>query len=428
MLWLLAYNFFLLPLVWIFFRLYSLFNEKVREGFKGRTELFDELLNSISNSVSRLDSKNKTVLIHCASLGEYQQALPFAEELVKKNYNIVLSFFSPSGYKNAKIPDGNIIKCYLPFDTKFKVKKFLDIINPEKIFFIRYDLWLNVLNEAKKRKVELYLVNARYDEKDITWKLPIVLSFKKYLYGFLDKIFVIDEYDEKNYSAKLSGTNAEIIKVGDSKFERVYESSKKIEIKTVIDEKIIKNKKVFIMGSSWKDDEDIILPVLDKISLYEKSLLTFLVPHEPKATKIAAIEAQLYASYPNIKYIRYSKIEDYKDENFIIVDAMGVLYSLYSIAYAAYVGGGLRTGMHNILEPAIFNMPVFFANDVKNSDEDEILIASGCGILVTDSKQFYKDFRNILADKSLRDSIGEKCRLVFKNNLGIAKKVIRMIK
>jgi len=428
MLWLLIYNFFLLPLVWIFFKLYSLFNEKVREGFKGRTELFSELTNSTSNSVSFLDKKKKTVLLHCASLGEYQQALPFVEELVKKNYNIVLSFFSPSGYKNAKIPHGNVIKCYLPFDTKSKVKKFLDVVNPEKIFFIRYDLWLNVLNEAKKRNIERYLVNARYDEKDITWKLPIVLSFKKYLYGMLDKIFVIDEYDEKNYSAKLAGTNAKIIKVGDSKFERVYESSKKVQLKNIIDEKIIKDKKVFVIGSSWKDDEDIILPVLDKIDNYEENLLTFLVPHEPKETKIKAIENYVEQNYPNLKTIRYSHLNNHSYQNVIIVDKIGILYSLYSIAYVSYVGGGRRTGLHNILEPAIFNMPVFFSNDVKNSDEDEIMISSGCGILVKDSRDFYKNFRSILADKKLRDSIGDKCRFVFENNLGIAKKVISQIK
>ncbi len=423
MLWLFLYNILLLPLVWIFFKVYSLFNEKVREGFKGRSEIF----NGLEQSLSALDKNKKTVLIHCASLGEYQQALPFAEELIKKNYNIVLSFFSPSGYKNAKIPQGNVIKCYLPFDTKSAVKKFLSIINPDKIFFIRYDLWLNLINEAKQKNISLYLVNARYDEKDITWKLHVVVSFKKYLYGKLDKIFVIDEYDEKNYREKLNGYKTEIIKVGDSKFERVYESSKKIQAKKIIDEKITEGKKIFVMGSSWKDDEDIILPVLDKIVTYEENLLTFLVPHEPKETKIKAIEDFIGENYSNLKTIRFSHLHNYSYQNIIIVDSIGLLYSLYSIAYVSYVGGGHKTGLHNILEPAIFNMPVFFSNKVKNSDEDEIMISSGPGILVNDSKDFYKNFRQILSNKHLRDSIGAKSKLVFENNLGIAKKVINII-
>jgi 3-deoxy-D-manno-octulosonic-acid transferase len=423
MFWLLIYNIFLLPIVWLFFKIYSLLNEKVREGFKGRNEIFNEL----NSSLNKLDKNKKTVLIHSSSLGEYQQALPFVDELLQKNYNIVLSFFSPSGYKNAKVPQGNVTKCYLPFDTKSKIKKFLSVIEPSKIIFIRYDLWLNILNEGKKRNSELYLVNARYDEKDFTWNFPVISSFKKYLYGMLDKIFVIDEYDEKNYREKLKNYNTEIIKVGDSKFERVYESSKKIQAKKIIDEKIIEDKKIFVIGSSWKDDEDVILPALNKIVLYEENLLTFLVPHEPKETKIKAIENFIEDNYPNLKTIRYSHLHNFSYQNIIIVDTIGILYSLYSIAYISYVGGGLKTGLHNILEPAIFNMPVFFSNKVKNSDEDEIMISAGPGILVNDSKDFYKNFRSLLSNKHLRDSIGEKSKLVFENNLGIAKKVIEKI-
>ncbi|MBS1516274.1 MAG: hypothetical protein JSS63_14665 [Bacteroidetes bacterium] len=423
MFWLLIYNIFLLPVVWLFFKIYSLFSEKVREGFKGRSEIFNEL----NNLLPKLDKKKKTVLIHSASLGEYQQALPFVEELLLKNYNIVLSFFSPSGYRNAKIPQGNIIKCYLPFDSKSKVRKFLSAVSPSTIIFMRYDLWLNILNEGKQKNSRLYLVNARYDEKDFTWNFPVISSFKKYLYGMLDKIFVIDEYDEKNYSGKLKNYETEIIKVGDSKFERVYESSKKIQAKKIIDEKITGGKKIFVIGSSWKDDEDIILPALNKIALHEENLLTFLVPHEPKETKIKAIENYIESNYFNLKTIRYSHLQNYSYQNVIIVDTIGILYSLYSIAYASYVGGGHKTGLHNILEPAIFNMPVFFSNKVKNSDEDEIMISKGPGILVTDTKDFYKSFRKIFSSKHLRDSIGEKSKFVFENNLGIAKKVISII-
>ncbi|MBK8550069.1 MAG: hypothetical protein IPL53_03010 [Ignavibacteria bacterium] len=104
-----------------------------------------------------------------------------------------------------------------------------------------------------------------------------------------------------------------------------------------------------------------------------------------------------------------------------------MLSKLYSLAYLSYVGGGFKTGLHNILEPAIFNMPVLFSNAVKNSDEDEILIQAGCGILITDTKQFYRTFREILNSKKLRDETGEKCKLVFEDKIGVAKKIINMI-
>ncbi len=420
--WFIIYNFIGVPVLWLLFRLYSIFNLKVREGFSGRRDLFSSLNKSLS-----VFSKRKNVLIHSSSLGEFQQALPLVEELRKKKYNIILSFFSPSGYKNSKINLPDVAKSYIPFDSVSNQKKYLDLIKPEMIIFMRYDLWYNILYEAKKRGIKTILANARYDEKDSTWNIPVVSSFKKTLYGMIDTIFVIDDYDESNYIKKLSGENVKIIKIGDSKFERVYQSAKKITSNDFISEKIIENKKVFVMGSSWKDDEDVILPAIDKSLEFDRDLLTLLVPHEPKETKIAFIEKVIESKYKNIKTIRFSELENYKDENFIIVDRVGLLSKLYSIAYLSYVGGGFRTGLHNILEPAIFNMPILFSNDVKNSDEDEILIKSGCGILVTDTKQFYRVFREILNNKTYRDEISAKCELVFRDTIGVAENIVNQI-
>ncbi|MEO8664276.1 MAG: glycosyltransferase N-terminal domain-containing protein [Ignavibacteria bacterium] len=417
------YNIIGVPVLWIIFRVYSIFNSKVREGFKGRRDLFREL------NISLLSlNEDKRVLIHSSSLGEFQQALPLVEELSKKKYDAVLSFFSPSGYNNSKISFPNAVKCYLPFDSASNQKKFLDTIKPEIIILMRYDLWYNLLYEAKERGIMIILANARYDEKDLSWKIPVMSSFKKTLYGMLDKIFVIDEFDEKNYKKKLSDVNTKIIKIGDSKFERVYQSAKRFDPKDrLLPDEIIRGKKIFVMGSSWKDDEDVILPAIDKSLEYNKDLLTLLVPHEPKEAKIEAIEKTIENRFKNIRPVRYSVIENYKDENLIIIDKIGMLSRLYSIAYMSYVGGGFRTGLHNILEPAIFNMPILFSNAVKNSDEDEALISSGCGILVNDSKQFYRNFRELLNDRSYRDETGAKCRQLFINNIGVAEKIINDI-
>lgn len=420
--WSAVYNIFFINFIWVFFKIYSIFNEKVRLGFKGREDLFSEL----KRSLSLLPAANKNILLHSSSLGEYQQALPFTEELLQKNKNIILSFFSPSGFENAKIPKGNIIKTYLPIDTKSNARKFLDIVHPEYIFFLRYDLWFNLMLEAKKRNIKLVLVNARFDEDDNTWKLPVVSSFKKTMYGMLDIAFAIDETDEKNYSEKLKDTK--IIKVGDSKFERVFKAAKNVNTDEFIDKKILTGKKIFVMGSSWKDDEDVILPALDKALEYNNNILTFLVPHEPKETKMKAIEDNLTDKYPQIRSIRISKIIEYSSENMIIVDRIGILMKLYSAADITYVGGGFRTGLHNILEPAIYNKPVFFSNKVKNSDEDEILISSGAGIIVEDTKQFYRRFRELLENDELRIETGNKAKIVFKDNLGIAKKIINILK
>lgn len=422
-LWFVIYNAIGIPAIWIFFRTYSLFNSKVKEGFKSRRDLFSRL----DKSLSAFKEGRKNILIHSSSLGEYQQALPLVDELRKKNFNVILSFFSPSGFNNSKINFPDVIKTYLPFDSVSGEKKFLDSVNPEIIIFMRYDLWFNLLYEAKKRNIKTVLANTRFDEKDKTWFIPVVSSFKKTLYKMIDKIFVIDEHDEAGYRKMLEGSDIKIIKTGDSKFERVYQASKNIVREEIISPEIISNKKVFVMGSSWKDDEDIILPAIDKSNEFDKDLLVFLVPHEPKETKITAIENTIRDNYSNISTIRYSEINNYKGENLIIVDRIGILSKLYSVAYMSYVGGGLKTGLHNILEPAIFNMPILFANRVKNSDEDEILIKTGCGIPVYDTPQFYKILRTFLKDKKLRDETGEKCRLVFKGSVGIAEKIVNEI-
>ncbi|MBK6877544.1 MAG: hypothetical protein IPG99_14130 [Ignavibacteria bacterium] len=420
-LWLVVYNLLGVPAMWLFFKLYSLFNSKVREGLKERRDLFNEL----SRSLSAFDNK-KTVVIHSSSLGEYQQSIPLMDQLLKKNYNVLHSFFSPSGYNNCKLSTKNVGKTYLPLDSFGRSKKFLDAINPEMLIFMRYDLWYNLLYHSRKRKIRLVVANARFDEEDKTWTLPIVSSFKKTMYRMLDDVFVIDDFDAENYKRILDGHGPRVVRAGDSKFERVYQTASVKNVDGIFPGIDMKRKKVFVMGSSWKEDEDVILPAIDKALKYNADLLTLLVPHEPKPTKITAIEKSL-EDHLNIRSIRLSEIENYTDENLIIIDKMGILSRLYSIAYLSYVGGGLKTGLHNILEPAIFNMPIFFANEVKNSDEDEILIENGCGIVVTNTKQFYRRFRELLSDTRLRDEIGSKCKEVFSNSIGIAESIVNKI-
>jgi len=421
--WFSVYNAICIPALWLLFHSYGLINLKVRRGLSGRAHVFRELNNFLKN----INNEKKSIIIHSSSLGEYQQSLPLVEEFHKLNYNIIHTFFSPSGYENSKIPYQNSLKIYLPFDSIFKVKKFLDAINPEYIILIRYDLWFNFLYSARRKNIKTILANARYDEKDIFWKLPVASSFKKNLYRMIDKIFVIDEEDGINYKKKLNSLNSEIIRVGDSKFERVFQASQEIAKNNFINEEILKGRKVFVIGSSWKEDEEVVLPVVNKSIEFERDILTFLVPHEPKETKIAIIEKNIKSKYRNLKSLRLSDISNYNGENLIIVDCIGKLINLYSIAYMSYVGGGFRSGLHNVLEPAVFNIPVFFANDVKNSDEDEILLKSGGGILVKDQKHFYKDFRDIMSNPSLREKIGRRNKKVFENTLGTTKKIVNHI-
>ena len=421
--WFVFYNTFLLPVFWLLLRILSLFNPKIKDGFRGRKEIFRIL----SASRSLLFNGRKNIIIHSSSLGEYQQAIPLIEKFTSKGYNIVCTFFSPSGYNHSNITNPYAIKVYLPFDFLHTVKKFYDTISPSQVILMRYDLWFNFLNEARNRNIKVSVANARFNKKDAIWKLIFAGSFKKSMYNMLDTIFVIDKDDESNYKSTLKNFKGEIIRVGDSKYERVFESLKDFKKDNPLPEKITAGKKIFVIGSSWKDDEDVLLPAVDKILEFEPSLLTVLVPHEPKLTKIEAIEKVFEQKYSNIRSIRYSEIDKYNGENLIIVDRIGILAGLYKIAYISYVGGGFRTGLHNILEPVIFNVPVYFSNQNKNSDEDERVIEAGCGKIITDKKQFYRELRLVLKDESYRNKLSENCRKVFENSLGTADKIVNKL-
>jgi 3-deoxy-D-manno-octulosonic-acid transferase len=410
--WFLVYNVIIIPAFLVLFHLFALFNGKIRLGLSGRK----------NQKPPVFSNKLKVVIIHSSSLGEYQQALPLVDEFLKLNYKIILTFFSPSGFINAKIKNENVTKLYLPLDSYRNIKRFIESIKPELLVLIRYDLWFNLLYVCNLKKINIVLANARFDENDKFWNFFISKSFKKSLYGFVKKIFVIDDQDESSY--KRLFPSAEVIKVGDSKFERVYEASKKIIKKDLLPGSVINGKKIFVIGSSWKQDEDVILPVINKITNYEANLLTILVPHEPKETKIRKIEFNVENNYKNLHYIKYSDIEKYNGQNLIIVDCIGKLLGLYSIADISYVGGGFKSGLHNVLEPAIFNIPVLFSNLVKNSDEDEMMIKYGCGIIINNKSQFYKVIRNLLRNEEMRTEIGNKCGDLFKETLGTTKKII----
>ncbi|KAA0211410.1 hypothetical protein FBQ84_01730 [Ignavibacteria bacterium CHB1] len=423
-LWKVLYNIILLPAICVFFSIYALVNSKVRKGFYGRRDLFNKLSRSLSVFN---ESKNGNILIHCSSLGEYQQAIPLINEFSKLGFNVVVSFFSPSGYANSNISFNNCIKTYLPLDTIQSGELFLDMINPAFIVFMRYDLWMNLMDSAKRRDIPMYIANARFDKRDLTWTFPVLRSFKIELYGLLTGIFTIDKKDEQEYKKVLSGKNTKVYLIGDSKYERVKQAGEGISGVPELSDVISGNKKIFVIGSSWKEDENVLFPVIDKLLQFEPDLMTFLVPHEPKVKKIDIILKKIHSGFNNISPIRYSLIENFKNENLIIVDRIGLLMRLYSIAQVSYVGGGFKSGLHNILEPAIYNIPILFSNTVKNSDEDEILMNAGCGFAVSGQKDVYRLLRKFLSDSDYRRKVGENCRKVFIGSEGIAEKIVQII-
>ncbi|MCX7878262.1 MAG: hypothetical protein N2510_06425 [Ignavibacteria bacterium] len=427
--WNLVYNFLFLPLFKAGILLLSLFNFKIKSSLKGRRDLFRNL----KAKINELDLSKKNILIHCASLGEFEQAKPLIEELDKyQKYNFVVSFFSSSGYNHAKLDfsiTSQIIKTYLPFDKKSNVINFLDIVNPSAVIFIKYDIWLNLIKEIYKRNIFSIVINSSYEDRKFSWRFYPSLMFKKLIYSYLNIIGVISEDDRRKF-IKLTGSPEKVIILGNTKYERINKATERIKASELIPTEILKNKTVFVVGSSWNKDEEIIFPVLDKIStngISEKHpLLTILVPHEPSEDNLESIEYDLRVKYPNLRSIRYSELSRYRNENIIIVDCVGILMGLYKYADMAYVGGGLNNGLHNVLEAAVYSLPVFFGNE-KISEDAVRLVQNGGGISVSDTKMLYKNLTTLIRDPVRRKNTGGKSFSIFKDKTNVSNRIAEII-
>lgn len=413
--WLIVYNFVFLPVFWTVTRILSVFNRKIRTGYRERKNLFLSL--EVNLRSFKPDKKN--ILIHCSSLGEFEQAKPIIEQLDKTgNYNFVVSFFSPSGYKHSKL-DANlrseIIKTYLPFDWKHRTSRFIDMIKPDAAVFIKYDLWFNFLYELNNKNIFKILANASYDPRSLKWKLFPSRSYKKALYNFFNVVAATDIEDVSFFRKILSG-DVKIRSFGDTKFERVNKAREIAKTKTPINGDILTNKNVFVVGSSWREDDEILLPVLERICSngngINKPLITIIAPHEPTEDNIESIERDIKENYPHLKIIRYSELDKYNKENVILIDCVGILSTLYKYADVAYVGGGLQTGLHNVLEPAAYGIPVLFG-DEKLSEDAELLASTGGGIPIHNYKVLYKNLVHLLQEEGARIEIGTKSYSVF---------------
>jgi 3-deoxy-D-manno-octulosonic-acid transferase len=200
--------------------------------------------------------------------------------------------------------------------------------------------------------------------------------------------------------------------------------------KTLINGDILKNKYVFVIGSSWDKDTELLFPVLDRFGSLDNGtslpLISIIAPHEPTEDNLQEIEDAIRSDFPHLKCIRYSSLKDFKDENIILVDCIGILMTLYKYADIAYVGGGLHTGLHNVLEPAGYGIPVLFGG-WKLSDDAELLIEKGGGVAVNDRKSLYKTMFQLLKQESERIKVGSNSYSVFEKKSEASRKIANLI-
>jgi len=417
--WSLIYNIFFLPPLYILIRVGSIFNQKIRRGIKGRKSIFEKL---ILNS-QKLDRSKKTIWFHSSSLGEFEQAKPIIQKIkLDKRYNIVITFFSPSGYDNSlKYPYADIIS-YLPFDTKTKAEKFIRIVKPDLFIMMRYDIWPNMIWKLKQENIPSFLVDATMKKNSLR-ALPIMKSFHKTLFGNISKILTVSISDANAF--KFFNCKDEQVKVvGDTRFDRVYQKSVEAMDKKLIQQSILEDKKVLVAGSTWEQDEEVILPAFNKLTRYEKDVILIIAPHEPSLLHLEKIENEFAGI---IKTIRFSHLNSYTNERVIIIDSIGILLTLYTYADVAFVGGSFKQNIHNVLEAAVYGIPVMFGPKITNSQETKELQKRGGGLMVMGKREAYRRMRSLFSDKQLREARGKISLEYVQENIGATNKIIEEI-
>ncbi len=415
--WLILYNLIFIPVFWILLQVASLFNAKIRRGIRGRKNLFGQL----KRDVSRL-KYSKRIWFHSSSMGEFEQAKPIITALREKYHNlhIIVTFFSPSGYDHSTNYRFADVITYLPFDSRGKVKRFLDLVQPTAAVFVRYDVWPNHLWELRARGIPALIANATMRRSSSRF-YPLLKSFHRILYNDFTSILTVSERDVRAFA--LFGLSRPAVEaIGDTRYDRVWLRVNEAKQKHIVPEHVVKSKKVLVAGSTWPEDEEVLIPAIKKLVQYSSKVLAILVPHEPTVEALEAIEMKLGF---RVRSIRFSDLNDYSGEPVVIVDSVGILMQLYQYAAVAYVGGSFRQGIHNVLEPAVYGIPVLYGPEHTNSQEAMELARRGGGFVINDQAECYRTLRTLLEEKKTAASGGAQALNLVKENIGATKRFIR---
>lgn len=416
MLWSFVYNTIAIPLFYLAVKAYSLVNRKVRKGIVGRNTAFSTL----PDDMERL-STGPRLWVHASSMGEFEQAKPIIEELKRRlpDVRVIASFFSPSGFENNRHYESADIVTYIPFDSRKSARWFLDVVRPNAVIFIRYDIWPNHVVECHRRSIPVILVNATL-RKSSTSLWPGIRGMYRNCYEPMGAVFTVSDSDAGNFR-RFSLKDTRVEAIGDTRYDRVLQKAKRAGGTSLIPASVYERKTVLVAGSTWPADEEHLLPVLEKLDRNQPGLLFILVPHEPNVEHLDHIEFKLGKK---LSVIRFSALSHYAGENVILIDCVGILLSLYAVADVAFVGGGFYTNVHNVLEPAAYGAPVVFGPHTGKSQEARELTNSGGAYMVRTRQELYRALRRLLSDSTHRQAIGDAARRFVQQRGGTTNRIV----
>ncbi len=415
MFWRFIYNIFALPAIFIGFKVVGIFNSKIREGIIGRRKVFQELENQLSQS-RKLD---KTVWFHFTSVGEFEQAKPLIEAIYS-DVRIVSTFFSPSVASNVKKYTYLDAGVYLPFDTDRNAKRIINLIKPTCLVFSKSDIWPNLVWQASKNDIPLILIAGTLHpgSKSLSW---FSKSFFKSIHQYMTLYCTISESDADRFRI-LCKANQEIVVTGDTRFDQVYKRAISVAPDTnFFPGQSTLTRPVFIAGSTYRDDEKVVLDTYEILAEDNPELTPqlILVPHEPTPERIAEIIDEL--DHRGLSYHCYTKLSndvDLIDIDVLIIDTVGILAKLYQIADIVFVGGSFQGKVHNVMEPAAMSKPVIFGPTIHNAYEASLLLDRGAAKRVETPKQMANVIVEWMGCDDARISAGKIGRQVIEENIG----------
>jgi 3-deoxy-D-manno-octulosonic-acid transferase len=390
-------------------RLLSPFNAKAKLWISGRKDWGSLLRQKISRD-------NTNIWIHCASLGEFEQGRPLIEAIKKKRpgYKIILTFFSPSGYEVRKNYNQADYVCYLPADTMQNAKRFISIVNPSAAIFVKYEFWNNYTSVLKKNSIPLYLISGIFLPGQIFFKW--YGSFFRNMLPRFSHIFVQDK-QSMDLLAEVGIGNVSV--AGDTRFDRVIQIAD--SAKSIPQLELFRGgEKMFLAGSSWWQDEEIIAKY---INAYPDRMKWVFAPHEIDRANIDRLEKMLGADV-----VRFSEFNNKSQgARVLIIDNIGMLSSAYRYAYIAAVGGGFGKGIHNVLEAACWGIPVVFGPNHKKFREAVELIGLKGARCFNTAEEFSGIINNWLSDREDYLDSSQKASDYVKGNAGATAKILTKI-
>jgi 3-deoxy-D-manno-octulosonic-acid transferase len=392
----------------LFIVLASPFNLKAKQWLEGRKQVWAKL------AAWRKTNEGDVIWVHAASLGEFEQGRPLIEK-IKSDYpqkKIVLTFFSPSGYEVRKNYSGADLILYLPLDTPQNAVKWLSLLTPEKVFFVKYEYWANYFFEIKKQNIPLYVVSGIFREDQRFFK------GSAFWRSVLESVHFFFLQNKKSGSllSSIGLNNYEVC--GDTRYDRVVDiknKSKEIELAA----NFTSSGLTIVAGSSYREEESVLLRLMGEV----RELKLIIAPHHIDEGRISEIVRMFETYHPT----RFSDGALREDSRVLVIDNMGMLSSLYRYGKIAVIGGGFGKGIHNTLEAAVYGMPVVFGKKHEKFEEAVQLVNMSAAVAACDLSELEGVLRTLLEDDQKRMEMGQKADELVKSNTGAVSAIFEKI-